>query len=172
VEVLRGGRPAKPGERGELVGTALHSFAMPFIRFRLGDVVTRGPQPCACGRPGSTLSAVQGRMIDYFRLPGGRLLHPYELSTVLLRELEPWIRQYQLTQEREDRVVLRVAPRGELPAERLARVREDLGRILGPGVTCAVATVPRIDVERNGKFRVSRSLVESAYDAVDWEREG
>jgi phenylacetate-CoA ligase len=171
VEVLRDGRPALPGERGELVGTALHSFAMPFIRFRLGDVVTRGPDACACGRAGSTLGAVQGRMIDYFRLPGGRLLHPYQLSTVLLRELEPLIRQYQLTQEHEDRVVLRVAPRGEIPDERLDRVRADFARVLGPDVTCEIRTVPRLDVERNGKFRVSRSLVDSAYDEMDWERE-
>jgi phenylacetate-CoA ligase len=170
VEVLRDGRPVEPGQRGELVATALHSFAMPFLRFRLGDVVTRGPDSCACGRAVSTLSAVQGRMIDYFRLPGGRLLHPYEISTLLLRELEPWVRQYQLTQESEDRVVLRVVPRGELPPDRLARLRERLAELLGPGVACAVSIVPRIDVERSGKFRVSRSLVESAYDAIDWER--
>ncbi|MDP6106970.1 MAG: hypothetical protein QGI33_00850 [Candidatus Brocadiia bacterium] len=51
VEVLRNGRPAGPGEQGELVGTNLHSFAMPFIRYRQGDVVTRGAGRCTCGLP-------------------------------------------------------------------------------------------------------------------------
>ena len=27
-----------------------------------------------------------------------------------------------------------------------------------------------VTVESNGKFRVSRSLVESSYDGIDWER--
>ena len=40
IEVLRDGVPAVEGERGEVVGTDLHSFAMPLIRYKLGDVVT------------------------------------------------------------------------------------------------------------------------------------
>ena len=39
IEVLKDGRPAAAGERGEVVGTNLHSFAMPLIRFRLGDII-------------------------------------------------------------------------------------------------------------------------------------
>src|SRR5262245_9806778 len=33
VEVLRDGRPVEPGEQGELVGTNLHAWASPYIRF-------------------------------------------------------------------------------------------------------------------------------------------
>jgi hypothetical protein len=33
-----------------------------------------------------------------------------------------------------------------------------------------VEVVPEIDLERTGKFRVSRSMVRSAYDQIDWER--
>ena len=33
LEVLRDGKPVSPGEQGEAVITALHSFAQPFIRF-------------------------------------------------------------------------------------------------------------------------------------------
>ena len=80
VEVLKDGRLAVPGERGELIGTNLHSFAMPFIRYSLGDIVTKGLETCRCGQPFSTISAIQGRMIDYFPLPGGRMIHPYEIG--------------------------------------------------------------------------------------------
>ena len=76
LEVIKDGRPAAPGERGEVVGTALHSFAMPFVRYRLGDVVTQSSGTCACGQPFSTIRTIQGRMIDYFPLPSGRLMHP------------------------------------------------------------------------------------------------
>ncbi|MGH7822963.1 MAG: phenylacetate--CoA ligase family protein, partial [Candidatus Binatia bacterium] len=60
VEVLVDGRPAAPGERGEVVLTALHSLAMPFIRYGLGDLVIQGERTCACGAPFATIRAVEG----------------------------------------------------------------------------------------------------------------
>lgn len=38
VEVINDGRPVAIGEWDELVATGLHSFGMPFIRYRLGDI--------------------------------------------------------------------------------------------------------------------------------------
>jgi phenylacetate-CoA ligase len=70
VEVLRDGRSVDPGERGEVVVTNLHAYAMPFIRYRIGDLATRGG-PCGCGAPFSTIREIQGRTIDYLPLPGG-----------------------------------------------------------------------------------------------------
>ncbi|MGZ8397449.1 MAG: phenylacetate--CoA ligase family protein [Gemmatimonadales bacterium] len=59
LEVIKGGRPAGPGEDGEVVVTNLHAYAMPFIRYRLADVVTRGNERCGCGQPFSTVRAIQ-----------------------------------------------------------------------------------------------------------------
>lgn len=51
MEVLKDGRPAKPGETGEVVLTNLHSRAMPFIRYRQGDWVTLAEGKSLCGSP-------------------------------------------------------------------------------------------------------------------------
>lgn len=173
LEVLReDGRPAEPGERGEVVATNLHRYAMPLIRYRLGDIVTQGParhwSRCACGLPFSTIRQVQGRMIDYFPLPDGRVLHPYEIVTRVVLGPNPWIRQYQLTQERIDRIVLRIVPAGAAPADQVAALRDSIARLLGPTVTFEVSLVEKIPLETTGKFRVSRSLVRSAYDNIAW----
>lgn len=167
VEVMKDGRPAAPGERGELIVTALHSFAMPFIRYRLGDVVTRGAATCACGQPFGTVRHVQGRMIDYFVLPHGGLIHPYELVGAVMG-VAPWIREYQLVQERKDRVVLRVVPFASPSTEQQRLVHEALARPLGPDVAVEVMVVPGIQLEPSGKLRPSRSLVRSEYDGIDW----
>jgi phenylacetate-CoA ligase len=58
VEVLRDGRPAEPGERGEVVVTNLHAYAMPFIRYRIGDLATR-EAPCECGAPFPTIGEIR-----------------------------------------------------------------------------------------------------------------
>jgi len=67
VEVLRDGVAVDPGERGEVVVTNLHAYAMPFIRYRIGDLATRGPA-CGCGAPFSTIGEIQGRMIEVDRV--------------------------------------------------------------------------------------------------------
>jgi len=171
LEVLKDGHPVAVGERGEVVGTNLHSFAMPFIRYRLGDLVSRGGETCRCGQPFSTIRGIQGRMLDYFPLPDGRLLHPYEIVLLLVNDAASWIGQYQLTQEREDRIVLRVVPAAPPTPQQLALLEGSGAALLGEGVKFQVTLVPRLQLEPSGKFRVSRSLVRSAYDGLDWERQ-
>jgi phenylacetate-CoA ligase len=166
LEVLHEGRPAAPGEAGEVVATNLHAYSMPFIRYRLGDVVTRGEQSCACGEPFSTIRNIQGRMIDYFPLPDGRMIHPYQILSSFITGGDSWIRQYQLLQERRDRIVLRVLPVRAPEGEFLAQLEQSVRPLLGAGVEFQVQLVDALPLEATGKFRPSRSLVHSAYDHV------
>ncbi|HKU59698.1 MAG TPA: AMP-binding protein [Gemmatimonadales bacterium] len=163
VEVLRDGQPVEPGEQGEVVVTNLHAYAMPFIRYRIGDLATRAPS-CACGSPFAALGAVQGRMIDYFPLPDGRLLHPYEIVTRLVWGSQAWIRQYQLVQERRDSVVLYVVAEAAPTEAQVGEVVRAVRPVLGDRVRFEVRPVARIPFEATGKLRPSRSLVRSEYD--------
>jgi phenylacetate-CoA ligase len=153
VEVLTDGRPAEPGETGELVGTNLYSFALPFIRYRLGDVVTQGSPVCACGLPFSTLRRVEGRMVEYLVLPGGRWLHQSGVVRPILAGAA-WIRRMQIVQEREDRVTVRLAPLSPPPAAELRRIEAAFREMLGPGVEAEVAVVPEIKPGPGGKYRL------------------
>ncbi len=170
LEVLKDGRAAAPGETGEVVATQLHAFAAPFIRYRLGDLVTRGETPCRCGAPFSTLLAVQGRVQDYLPLANGRLFNPSELVPLMLEHPRPWVAQHQLIQERADRVVLRIVPLAPPPAEAIAALERGARERLGPGIELQVLLVPEIPLDTNGKFQVSRSLVESIYDPIEGDR--
>jgi phenylacetate-CoA ligase len=165
VEVLTPeGRPAAPGETGEVLLTALHSFAMPFIRYRIGDVVVQGDDPCACGSPFGSIRAVQGRMFDYFPLADGRTIHPYELVNIL-GETAGWIAEYRLLQARKDLVELRFVA-DELPTgEQLGILREALRRCLGPQVELRMEQSEGFESEAGAKLRVCRSLVASEYAA-------
>jgi phenylacetate-CoA ligase len=170
LEILNNERAADPGDRGEVVGTSLHSFAMPFIRYRLGDIVTKGNETCPCGQPFSTIRAIQGRMLDYFPLPDGRAMHPYELIRIIVSDKYPWISQYQLTQEQKDRFILRVVPSINPTQQQLLQLEEAVNSLLGHGMEFQSILVPEIQLEPNGKFRVSRSLVKSAYDGINWDK--
>jgi phenylacetate-CoA ligase len=170
VEVLRDGRAAEPGERGEVVVTNLHAYAMPFLRYRIGDIATRA-DVCRCGLPFGSIGEIQGRMIDYFPLPDGRQLHPYEIVTRLVWGPGEWLKQYQLVQERRDRVVLHAVTDGQPSADRLEALGRTIRPLLGPAVEFEVRVVERIPVDATGKLRPSRSLVHSEYDRLRFAAE-
>lgn len=163
IEVLKDGRPAGEGERGEVVATSLHLRAMPFIRYRLDDLVTVGPGACPCGGPYRTFKSIEAKRQDYFLLPGGRELYPWAVSLLLIDEA-PWVVQFQLVQEKVDRVVMLAeasVPPGEGEIERLQGL---IRPILGPEVEFAVKIVPEIEPTPGGKFWVRRSLVNTMYE--------
>jgi phenylacetate-CoA ligase len=164
LEVLREGQAVVPGEEGEVVVTNLHAYAMPFIRYRLADVVTRGSDRCACGLPFSTIGAIQGRMIDYFTFPDGRRLHPYRLLENLLPSGDAWIRQYQLQQDQPNRIVMQIVAGRPVTAELQDQITRRARPLLGAGVEFQVRMVDSIPLDPGGKYRHSRSLVASAYD--------
>jgi hypothetical protein len=112
-------------------------------------------------------------MIDYFQLPGGRYIHPYEITCVaIFREAAAWVRRYQMTQESVDRIVLQLKVLRSPATEELERVRRVMEEKLGPKVDCVVKIVDDIPSEGSAKFRTSRSMVQSNYNGIDWTKEG
>jgi phenylacetate-CoA ligase len=115
-ELLRAdGTPCGPGELGEVVLTSLVNYAMPLIRYRIGDMAEWAEQPCSCGRAWPLLRAVQGRVTDNFVAGDGTLVHgAYFRHLFFFRD---WIRKFQIVQEAQDRVRFRIVLRtpGEDP---------------------------------------------------------
>ncbi|MBM3814724.1 MAG: phenylacetate--CoA ligase family protein [Acidimicrobiia bacterium] len=161
LEVIHEGRPAAEGETGEVVGTALHSFAMPVIRYRLNDLVTVGPQRCPCGLEGPTLSAIQGRVIEMFTLPSGRKLHPYSLVVPMSKAAVSWLRQYQIIQERVDSIRFLMEPVREPSPEEMASVQRVLRDELEESVAIQLELVSEIRPGSNGKHRPYYTRVKS-----------
>jgi phenylacetate-coenzyme A ligase PaaK-like adenylate-forming protein len=160
------GTPVAPGERGEVLVTALHSFAMPLIRFRIGDLAEQGVARCHCGAPFATIQSVQGRMLDMFPLPDGRVIHAYYLTESLIMGDPDWIENFQITQERLDHITMRIIPRSAPAGARVERIRTEGAELLGPRVTFELMIVDSIPSEVSGKYRPARSLVTSSYDGV------
>lgn len=164
LEVLRDGEPVKEGETGVLTGTNLLGYAMPFIRFEIGDIATRGSNPCRCGWQGSTIADIRGRMLDMFPLPRGREIHPYQIVFIIIQYLADRVFQYQLIQEAMDRVVLHLVPTPGTTLDGFQELVTAVEGLLGGDVRFEIKIVDSIDFEQSGKFRVSRSMVSSEYD--------
>ncbi len=167
VEVLgEDGRPVAVGATGEVVATALHAYAMPFVRYRTGDLAELGPAPCSCGAPWSTLRAIRGRAVDLIRRPDGSSVHPYAITGTLADDDADWVAQHQLVQRSVDRVVLSMAVRRPPRPDELERVRRNGAAALGPGVAFDVTIVGGFAHPAGAKFPPYVSLVERDARAV------
>jgi len=76
-EIVDGnGEDASERGIGELVGTGFYNYAMPLIRYKVGDTVILNTEDttCRCGRHFKAVKEIVGRQNDYIEIPDGRLL--------------------------------------------------------------------------------------------------
>jgi phenylacetate-CoA ligase len=65
VEVVNDyGEPVEPNQSGQVLVTDLLNLAMPLIRYKVGDIATKGVSYCKCGRSLSILKSIDGRVGD------------------------------------------------------------------------------------------------------------
>lgn len=110
VEVLNErGEPCEPGEIGRVIVTPLHNFAMPLIRYDIGDYAEIG-DACSCGRGLPVLRRILGRGQNMLVMPDGELRWPLLSSLDLqgLQAIAP-IRRYQFVQKTLKSIEMRLS---------------------------------------------------------------
>jgi phenylacetate-CoA ligase len=114
---LNADEPADLGQTGRLICTGLLNFAMPLIRYELGDKAKFGnfQSSCHCGRTLPVIDGIEGRTEDAIITPDGRVVEP---DTVFQADYP--IRGGQIIQETRDwiRVLVIPAPGFNLHTER------------------------------------------------------
>ena len=100
VEILNErGEDCAPGEIGRVVVTPLANFAMPLLRYDIGDYAEVG-DPCPCGRGLPVLRRVLGRERNMLVAPDGRRYWPF-FGATLYRQIAP-LTQYQFVHTSRD----------------------------------------------------------------------
>ena len=132
----------------ELVGTTLNNAAMPLQRYRTGDAVVPGGEPCPCGRVFPTVKAVIGRQEKIITLPDGRIIARLDR---IFQGHDRNLVEGQVLYRGEGRFTLRVVTAdGFSAADEAALVDKFLLRV--PDVQVSVAKVAAIPRGPNGKF--------------------
>ncbi len=151
VEVLNdSGEPCRPGETGRVVITALHNFAMPLIRYEIGDYAEVG-EPCRCGRGLPTLRRIYGRQRNILRAPDGQWRWP-SFAEGDRPEALPAFYQFQLVQRTLEHLEMRVVrPAPFTPGEETT-LREYLQKSLHYPFEIRFAYVESIPRNPTGKF--------------------
>lgn len=169
VEILKpDGTPASPGETGEIVITSLTNLAMPFIRYRIGDMGVWSEYPCGCGRQFPLIKKVVGRMTDAFVKKDGGIVTPeYIIHLVGVVLNTGWILKYQVIQEAFDRVRILIVPLSLSEPENEYREQADaiadkIKLVMGAECRVEFEFVDDIPPSASGKYRYTISRVNDA----------
>jgi phenylacetate-CoA ligase len=157
LEFLDGDRPVPSGTLGEIVATNLNNYAMPLVRYRLGDLGTAVDDRCPCGRGLPLMSVAAGRVFELLTLPNGRRVHGAVIDHMMYAHRG--IRKYQLVQETPRRVVCRIVRTSEFGPDVVDRIRADAQRYLDPELELEFEFPDRIAPSPSGKHRFIYSNV-------------
>ncbi|WP_445256057.1 phenylacetate--CoA ligase family protein [Nocardioides aurantiacus] len=138
-------------DQWEIVGTPLHNWGFPLLRYRTGDTV--GPTPgglCGCGRSFPRLGAIGGRAEDSFTAADGRTI---PLPATVIDDVQG-LEEVQVAQRSPGVFEIRMVPRtGTDVLAVQSEIRGNVDRYFGRGQHVGFVVTGRIPRSPSGKLR-------------------
>ena len=161
------GEEVAPGERGEIVCTSLFNYAMPFIRYAVGDVGKASRMnDCPCGRTLPLMEVIEGRRDSVVLLPDGRALSSFVfIAATYQLSFYNNIEKFRVIQKRIDKFEFIIKLKGNnidecLAEEELKNLFCKVFNVNADMVEFKVEFVDDIPLDRGGKFRIFVSEIE------------
>lgn len=147
---------------GHLLITDLTNFAMPLIRYRIGDVVAATDRVCSCGRGLPLLERVEGRDADFVVTPAGTLISGISLTENFALHI-PGTAQVQIIQEEQTHLRVRMVVDHTFDATSRRKLGELVHELFGPTMRHELELVDNIPQEPSGKYRFCISKIAADY---------
>ncbi|RMF07212.1 phenylacetate--CoA ligase family protein [Candidatus Woesearchaeota archaeon] len=123
IEILDNGNPAGQGTPGEVVCTDLINYAMPLIRYKIGDIASWSAKKCECGIAYPVLSGITGRASEYLVMPSGKRISS---TVVYIPPSIPGIVQYQIVQTAPACLDVKIVRAKDFTEETARKIKEHL----------------------------------------------
>jgi phenylacetate-CoA ligase len=170
LEIVANDQPLQPGQMGEVVITSTHQKAMPFIRYKIGDMATYDPNVCSCGRGLPVLREVVGRLQEFLVTSRGHFVHGGYFPHTLRQW--PQIRAYQVYQADQRHLELRLVCENKRDTGWLDALDEELHTSFGEDMNIVFKLVDRIELTSSGKHRAVISEVRPEFAGGSWRGNG
>ena len=143
-------------EPGDILITQLNNYAMPFIRYRIGDIGRLSDETCPCGNQLPVLAELIGRSTATFRTKTGTLIHAGYFTQQFYNVIG--LEQFQLIQETLKHCVLKVVANTQWTEGSRRYMVQKIQGVLGADVAVTVEFVEEIPLPASGKreFTISR----------------
>ena len=162
VEFIRDGKPVKKGEPGRIVITLLYRYAMPLVRYDLGDIGIPSGKQCPCGRGLPLMEMIQGRADDFITLPGGGTIAPTGAFANSIED-KPGVMEYRVIQEDYDLITIELVVDGVDGLHVAGQVKRDIEDLVQNEAAIRVKVVDCIDRKAEDKIRRIISKVPTSF---------
>lgn len=149
------GKQLSSGKKGYIVGTGLHRYGMPLIRYALGDEGAVSEEKCSCGRETPLLKEVSGRTTEnlYYN---GRTINAATLSLAFLNMED--IIESQLTQPNQKILIVKTVRNENAKQDNTARLIKNLQILTGKNIKIKIQNVKKIPRTQRGKYQFIKSI--------------
>jgi phenylacetate-CoA ligase len=160
VEILRADSSnAEVGECGRVVVTDLTNFAMPLMRYEIGDMAVLASERCPCGRTLPLIKDLSGRMADYVVTTEGKFISGISLTDHFNTKI-PGVLQLQIIQEETDLFVYNIVRDANFSETSYNKVAELTVHFFGRETRYECRFLDKIPQEPSGKYRFCISKVD------------
>lgn len=159
VEILDDhGRPVRPGEEGNIVVTCLTNYAMPLLRYSIGDRGALMPKQASNGSGFQVLKQVSGRNMDMFRTRDETLVDSQYF--IHLCYFRPWVEKFQVVQRDYDQILFKVVgPNPRPPRSELEDITAKSRLVMGDDCRVDFEFLSELPPNPSGKHRYTISEV-------------
>jgi phenylacetate-CoA ligase len=155
------GNAVPNGQIGKVLATRLDNFAMPLIRYYLGDLAileTPDNQFCGCGRQSPLLRQVVGRDTDIVRTRSGKQMIVHFFTAIF--EFIPEIRQFKVVQKNLDGIEIHYIPGESFNSNVLENIENKIHTHLQEKFPISWVKTSSIEPTRSGKPQIIQSFLE------------
>ena len=155
------GKPCPPNVEGEIIVTSLINYAMPFIRYRIGDFGSISNSCCSCGRPGLLLKKVSGRVTDVFKASLGKIVPAeYFIHIIGVVQNKGAIKKFQVIQKKLNVILIKIVKDNTLEDRELDDIKTKLQLVMGTDCQFEFEFVEEIPPLASGKYRYTIREIE------------
>ena len=150
--------PLPPEVEGNILITSLTNFAMPLIRYKIGD---RGALS-ANHSSGQIFQQISGRITDMFKTQDGTLADGGYFAGLMY--FKDWVKNYQVIQKSYSEILVKIVPlTSNYPLEELDDFVEKTKILMGKDCVVNFEFVDEIKTTPSGKYRFLISEVSRSY---------
>ena len=147
------GKQLQDGEEGSIIITDLYNKAMPFIRYKVGDIGSIKKNKSVNGY--KILDKLSGRTNDNIILPSGKVspgLTFYYISRSIL-ESSGILKEFIIRQTSVDTFIFDVVSNEDISEKDIKSIKIEMDRYLEPGLHLIINRVKRIKRSNAGKLK-------------------
>ena len=136
--------------KASVVSTDLWNYAVPFIRYEVGDTVTLNESKCRCNRVNcGKIQTIDGRHGDVILTPSGKLITlPFFAGFFKNYEM---ISKFQIIQNKEGTIEVLIVPEENFDINELFHIKKSINDYLRDELSLHLQVVDDIPLEKSGK---------------------